>query len=58
MAFEKYPGKRYHASGETKYIESAADESADWFDSPKKAAAKPAKAEKPGKVEKPSIAEA
>ena len=47
MAFEKYPGKRYHASGETKYIESAADESADWFDSPKKAAAKPAKAEKP-----------
>jgi hypothetical protein len=46
MAFQKYPGKRYRATVtngveqlEDRYITSADQESPEWVDSPKKAAA-------------------
>ena len=35
---KRYPGKRYNAAGETKYITGPDDEAPGWFDSPKKAA--------------------
>jgi hypothetical protein len=50
MAHQPYPAKRYHASGDTKYINGPDEESSEWFDSPKKAAA--AAAKKPAKPAK------
>lgn len=55
MPFEAYPAKRYRQNGvinEEKYINGPAEESPDWFDSPKaaKAAADAAEA---AKVEAP-----
>lgn len=45
----RYPGKRYHKSGKTAYVQSEAEDralGAGWYDSPK-TAANPPKADPP-----------